>query len=101
MTGKSNLNDLRENKVTPLIAYARTTPSWASVSHLMGKEDLTQDEGELLRGTLELNGARTYIEDLIAGFAGDACGLIASSGLPSGLRHWLINVAHTSAERTA
>lgn len=99
VTGKSNLNDLRENKVTPLIAYARTTPSWASVAHLMGNPDLTHDEGELLRGMLELCGARTYVEELIAAYAGDACGLIAASHLPAGLREGLLSVAHTSAER--
>ncbi len=100
-TGKSCLNDFRENKITPLIAYARTTPAWSSVSHLMGKPDLTNDEGELLRGILELSGARAYVEDLIAAFAGDACGLIAASPLPASLRNDLINVAHSSAERSA
>lgn len=101
VTGKSALNDLRENKVTPLIAYARTTPSWSSVAHLMGKADLTVDDGELLRGMLELCGARTYVEDLIAAYAGDACGVIATAPLPAALRDDLISVAHSSAERAA
>lgn len=101
VTGKSNLNDLRENKVTPLIAFARTTRSWTSVSHLMGKPDITHDEGELLRGILELCGARSYVEDLIAAYAGDACGLVAASDLPANLRDGLLRVAHTSAERAA
>lgn len=101
VTGKSNLNDLRENKVTPLIAYARTTASWASMEHLMGKPEITQEEGELVRGILELCGARAYVEDLIAGYAGDACGLIAASDMPAGLREGLRAVAHMSVERAA
>lgn len=101
ITGKSNLNDLRENKITPLIAFARTTRSWASVSHLMGQPELNKDDGELLRGMLELCGARAYVEDLIAAYAGDACGLIAAADLPDGLRKGLISVAHTSTERAA
>ncbi len=101
VTGKSNLNDLRENKITPLIAFARTTRSWESVSHLMGKPELNEEDGDLLRGMLELCGARTYVEDLIAAYAGDACGLIAAANLPDGLRKGLISVAHTSTERAA
>jgi geranylgeranyl diphosphate synthase type II len=101
VTGKSNLNDLRENKITPLIAYARTTPSWSSVSHLMGKPTLDPDEGDLLRGMLELCGARKYVEELIAAYAGEACGVIATSPIPATLRDGLISVAHSSAERAA
>ncbi len=101
LTGKSNLNDLRENKITPLIAYARTTASWGSVEQLLGNPDMTQEEGELVRGILELCGARAYVEDLIAAYAGDACGVIAASELPHGLRESLLNVAHLSVERTS
>ncbi len=101
VTGKSSLGDLRENKITPLIAYAKSTSSWAGVEHLMGNPDLTDDQADLLRGTLELCGARSYVEDLIAAHVGDACGIIAASGLPAGLRNGLIAIAHASAERSA
>lgn len=100
-TGKSSLGDLRENKMTPLIAYARSTSSWASVDHLLGKPDLRDDEAELLRGMLELCGARSWVEDLIAAHIGDACGLVAASALPTGLRDGLIALAHSSVERVA
>ncbi|MEO6941481.1 MAG: polyprenyl synthetase family protein [Terrimesophilobacter sp.] len=101
VTGKSTINDLREKKITPLVAYARSTSSWSSVDHLLGKPDLTHDEADLLRGMLELCGARAYVEDLIAAYAGEACGVIAASALPAGLRDGLLGVARTSAERAA
>ncbi len=100
-TGKSALNDLRENKITPLVAYARSTSSWSSVEHLLGKPDLTHQEADLLRGMLELCGARSYVEDLIAAHVGDACGIVAASNLPATLRDGLIDIAHASADRDA
>jgi len=100
-TGKSALNDFRENKATALVAYARTTASWSSVEHLLGEPNLTEEEANLLRGMLELCGARSYVEVLISGHVGDACGIIAASSLPATLRDGLIAVAHASADRDA
>ncbi|TPX03336.1 polyprenyl synthetase family protein, partial [Schumannella luteola] len=62
ITGKSASGDLREGKVTLLVAYARDTPAWEAVAALWGRAGIGDAEVELLREALEVSGARKRLE---------------------------------------
>ncbi|OZB80746.1 MAG: hypothetical protein B7X41_17525, partial [Microbacterium sp. 14-71-5] len=55
-TGKSVLSDLREGKVTLLIANARTHPEWEAVADLFGDAALDEDGAAVLRAAIERAG---------------------------------------------
>ena len=65
-TGKSVLSDLREGKITLLVAYARMDPSWQRVAHLFGDPDLDERGAALLRSAIERSGARARAEAVAA-----------------------------------
>jgi geranylgeranyl diphosphate synthase, type II len=101
LTGKSSLGDFRENKITPLIAYAQSTSAWEPYNHLLGKPDLSVDEADVLREMLDTCGALSYVKNLIERHVDDACSMVAASSLPVSFREELIAIAHLSAERVA
>ncbi|WP_144873944.1 polyprenyl synthetase family protein [Microbacterium sp. 1.5R] len=63
--GKDAFSDLREGKETAIIAYARSTETWAQIAPLFGSADLSQRDAETLRELLRVCGAETFVSDLI------------------------------------
>lgn len=64
VTGKSALGDLREGKLTPLIAHARSTSSWPELSRHVGDRTIDEDRAETVRALLTACGSRMYVEQL-------------------------------------
>ncbi len=64
VTGKSALGDLREGKLTPLIAHARGTEAWAELSAYVGDPDLDAEGAATARRILEACGSRGFVEEL-------------------------------------
>ncbi|WP_418608114.1 polyprenyl synthetase family protein [Georgenia sp. SUBG003] len=64
VTGKSALTDLREGKLTPLIAHARTTDAWAGIAVHLGDPDLDDAGAAHVRTLLTECGSRAVVEEL-------------------------------------
>lgn len=101
VTGKSTLTDLREGKITPLIAYARTTACWPTIAHDVGDPELTPERADHVRGVLESCGARNAIEDLAHGYIATAHSVIADLPVPEQFRTWVAQMTATAVERAA
>ncbi|WP_233549743.1 polyprenyl synthetase family protein [Cellulomonas rhizosphaerae] len=65
VTGKSTLSDLREGKLTALVAYAAQTTAWPSIEPHLGDPALTAAGAATLRARLEACGARAFVEGLV------------------------------------
>ncbi|PCE16056.1 hypothetical protein AUC47_11180 [Microbacterium sp. SZ1] len=63
--GKDAFSDLREGKETAIIAYARSTGSWADIAPRFGSADLSLGDAEELRDLLRTCGAETFVTDLV------------------------------------
>ncbi|MFD1506297.1 polyprenyl synthetase family protein [Georgenia yuyongxinii] len=61
VTGKSNISDLREGKVTALILHARATPAWKAVREHLGRPDLDEVTARKLRRALAASDAPTRV----------------------------------------
>lgn len=81
VTGKSALGDLREGKVTALVAHARTTPAWPLVAPALGDPDLTPERARTARAALEACGSRAFVEDLAAQHLESAREVARAAGL--------------------
>lgn len=81
-TGKSASGDLREGKVTLLIAHAAGTPEWEAVAHLWGSPDLDEGGVGVLREALVASGARARLEREIEAQAEHTLDLIEIAELP-------------------
>ncbi len=92
-TGKTTVGDLREGKRTVLIAYATSTREWASVAHLFGSPDLTEEDAAVLREMLIACGARSFAEGLARYYANRALARLAEPHIPPALRAELHPVA--------
>lgn len=101
VTGKSVMTDLRCGKMTPLIAYARTTSQWNAISGLLGRAELTESDGVVLRGALEQCGARRFVEDMIDDYVRSAIERAESAHLPAELQRQLTEIARFAADRSA
>lgn len=64
-TGKSALSDLREGKMTALVAFAASTPGWATIEPHLGDPTLSAAAAATLRARLEACGARQFVERLV------------------------------------
>jgi geranylgeranyl diphosphate synthase type II len=64
VTGKSGLGDLREGKVTALIAHARGTDAWPEISQYVGDATLDSQRAAVARRLLQTCGSRAFVEDL-------------------------------------
>lgn len=64
VTGKSALGDLREGKMTPLIAHARSTAAWPEISQHVGDRTIDEERAEAVRALLTDCGSRAYVEHL-------------------------------------
>lgn len=101
VTGKSASGDLREGKVTLLVAYARDEPAWEAVAELWGRPELSDREVALLREALEVSGARRRLEKDIEREAARALSLIGAARLPSALAAELRHAVRVGMEREA
>ncbi|MET0975545.1 MAG: polyprenyl synthetase family protein [Leifsonia sp.] len=100
VTGKSRLADLREGKVTTLLAHARTTAEWPSIAAYVGKPDLTEDEAELVRACLISCGSVAHTEQLARDHVALADAELSASGLPSELRQLLASFGDRAVNRS-
>ena len=95
VTGKSVLTDLREGKITPIIAHARTTVAWATIRPVLGDPDVTEEQAVSVREALELSGTRAFIENLADEYLGSARGLAEQLRLPPAFPGWFESITHT------
>ncbi|MFH5823929.1 polyprenyl synthetase family protein [Georgenia sp. AZ-5] len=98
LTGKSALSDLREGKLTPLVAHARTTDAWPRIAPFVGDPGVTRAGAGTARELLETCGSRRFVEDLAAGYVAAALGVADDLGLPAELVTW---VSAMTGERRA
>ncbi|MGC5617299.1 polyprenyl synthetase family protein [Georgenia sp. Z1491] len=101
VTGKSAQGDLREGKQTLLVAFARTTPDWARVSHLFGSPALTDAGAEQLRTVIRDCGALERVERTIDAESDAVRAIVAGAGFVHELDELLLDVLDRSAERAA
>lgn len=99
-TGKSTLSDLREGKVTLLVAYAAADHSWQSVSALFGDSGLDEHGAAVLRAAIESSGGLARTEAAISGLVAEARATLMLSSLPVRLIGDLERVIANAAERT-
>ena len=84
-TGKSVLSDLREGKITLLIASARADSSWNTVAHLFGDPALDEIGATQLRAVIERSGARDHAEAVLARLVDEARTSMDLAPLPPAL----------------
>lgn len=85
LTGKSTLSDLREGKVTALIAHARDTTAWPVVAAHLGDPELSEEDADTVRAALETCGAREFVEGLVTAHLAGARETALRAGLPGEL----------------
>lgn len=95
VTGKSVLTDLREGKVTPIIAHARTTAAWETIRPVLGDPAVTEEQAARVREALEQSGTRTFIENLADQHLGTARGLMAALRLPPAFPVWFESITRS------
>ncbi|RZU66899.1 geranylgeranyl diphosphate synthase type II [Microterricola gilva] len=100
VTGKSTIGDIREGKVTAMIAYARETQSRAELRGLLGGDASTGDVARL-RSLLVECGAVDYVEGLIAHAVAESLAVLDAAPLPDALRTELARLSHQATERVA
>ena len=99
-TGKSRIADLRDGKVTTLLAHARTTSTWSSISGSIGRADLTEEEAEFVRASLISCGSAAKTEQLARDHVAMANAELAASSLPSALRERLTAFGDRAVNRS-
>lgn len=102
VTGKPVGDDLREGKLTPLIAVAtqRATGAGAALLDRIGALDLRPDEIDDLADVLVTTGARDEIEQIIRVRIDEAMTAIARAPLDASARRALMELADYVAWRT-
>lgn len=95
VTGKSVLTDLREGKITPIIAHARTTSAWESIRLVLGDPDVTEEQAAGVRAALESSGTRATIEKLADDYLESALRLVEQLRLPPGFPGWFASITHS------
>ena len=88
-SGKSRLTDLRQGRQTPLMAHARTTPSWPQIAPLLGNSVLSEEQADAVCELLEECGSRRFIEDLAHSYLQAGLDLARDAGLPRQLFDWI------------
>lgn len=99
-TGKSVVSDLREGKQTALIAHAGSTTAWSEIAPFIGKADLTEEEGAVVKERLRECGALDAAEDLAHSHARQAVEALDTPVIPEILRGQLTTLAGTAVNRT-
>lgn len=82
VTGKSTMSDMREGKMTALVAHARTTPAWPSIEDAFGDPALTPRRAREVRDQLERCGSRAYVTGLVGDHLAAAQALARDAQLP-------------------
>ncbi len=82
VTGKSASSDLRQGKQTSLIAFARGTRAWPALEPLLGRLDLSAADAARAATSLELCGARSFVERLLAEHVATATAVLDSPLIP-------------------
>ena len=95
-TGKSTISDLREGKITALVAHARTTAAWPVIAAHLGNADLTEDDAATVRTALIECGARDFVEGLVDAHLTGARETALRAGLPGELVAGLTVLARAS-----
>ncbi len=98
-TGKTTIGDIREGKRTALIAFLSTRPEWTSVSHLVGKSNLSPSEAQRVRTALEASGAKDFAEKLAGDYADRAVAALGVGRVPQFLIDELTPVVAAVLER--
>ncbi|WP_127130273.1 polyprenyl synthetase family protein [Georgenia sp. SYP-B2076] len=101
VTGKSALSDLREGKVTPLVAHARSTAAWPEIAPFVGDRGLTPSGAAVARDLLTRCGSRRFIEDLAGSYVTAALGVAERLELPADLLDWVTSMTDDLARRAA
>ena len=99
LTGKSALSDLREGKLTALIAYARTTDAWPAIAPLIGTGRTTEEEAELVRAHLRACGAVQAVDELAYDHIRRAIDVLDSVDVPPALRETLTGLTERATDR--
>ncbi len=97
LTGKSDLSDLREAKITALIVHARQTSQWRQIEPHWGNPDITQNDAQAICRALERSGSRSYVSDLADDLVGRAHDQAAGLPLPSGFISWVETLCRPSS----
>jgi geranylgeranyl diphosphate synthase type II len=99
VTGKSALSDLREGKLTALIAHARSTDAWPAIAPFIGTGTTTESEAELVRAHLRACGAVQAVDELAHDHIRRAIDVLDSPDVPQALRETLIGLTETATDR--
>ncbi len=103
VTGKPDLDDLREGKenVLMVLAWRRATRAQREViAALHGKPGLDQRESELLRDVVRETGAAGRVEELIAARTRRALSVLESAPITAQARHVLADLVVSATSRT-
>ncbi|KOT97715.1 geranylgeranyl diphosphate synthase [Streptomyces rimosus subsp. pseudoverticillatus] len=104
VTGKSDLDDLREGKRTPLVAIAVQRADEAQLTVLrsgLGRADLDETDAAAIRGVLEATGARQCVEEMIIHRHAAALQALERSGFPPAVTAALKDIARAAAVRSS
>lgn len=104
LTGKPAGDDLREGKRTAIIAIARQKlPASANsiLDELLGDPDLSTEQVNMIRSTLQDSGAVDQIEKVIARNLERACESIENANLAPTARARLLELATAATTRTS
>ena len=99
LTGKSVVSDLREGKLTLLVAHARSHPAWISAASLFGDPALDDEGAAVLRSAIERSGALARTEAVISGLAAEARASMLLAALPAALVDDLDRIIDAATER--
>ncbi|MCR6712073.1 MAG: polyprenyl synthetase family protein [Demequina sp.] len=99
--GKDAASDLREGKMTAIIAHARGTRQWRHIEPFLGRRNLTAPEVARVCGLLESCGARASAERLIGESMDAFRAAIADPAVPARAREDLGALAASLRGRAA
>jgi geranylgeranyl diphosphate synthase, type I len=103
-TGKSDLDDLRAGKRTPLVAVAMQRAGAGqrmTLTTLLGQPGLGPHEAAAIRSILEETGARAAVEEMIAVRYRQALRSLDLSGFPAPVVTALRDIAHRVTARSS
>jgi geranylgeranyl diphosphate synthase type II len=98
-TGKSVVSDLREGKRTMLVAAAQRTSAGEELDGILGRHELGDEQAARARELIEQCGARQEVEDMVAGCAAEARGMLDDAVLPEALDRDLRRIVGGATER--
>lgn len=103
VTGKPAGDDLREGKRTVLMAMALERADQATATQItaaLGRQDLTSDQVEEIRGLIAATGAVKVVEDLIEELFSSALTAANSAEIDPSARELLIELATSAIRRS-